>query len=423
MKVDTAMEYTRETYLSKLVSNMNSNQVKVITGIRRCGKSYLLNTLFKRYLLNSNVPKDHIVQMDFDGFRNKQFRDPATFLSFIDGYITDDSQYYLLLDEVQLLDEFAEVLNDLIRMDNVDIFVTGSNAHLLTKDVITEFRGRGTEIPMRPLSFLEFMEGFKGDRRDGYEEYSMYGGLPIVTQLKSPKEKSEYLENVYEETYIRDIVERNGIRNANDFEDIVNVLCSNIGCLTNPTKISNTFKSVKKSGISRATTENYISYLEDSFLFEKAVRFDVKGRRHIGADAKYYASDLGLRNARMNFRQYEQTHVLENVIYNELRSRGYGVDVGVVPAQCKGKDGKIKRANFEIDFVCNSGSQRYYVQSAFALPTREKVEQEQASLVRVNDYFKKIIITKDGPAPYHNEEGILLLNVYDFLLNPKALEL
>lgn len=416
------MEYSRSSYLAKLVSGMESDQVKVITGVRRCGKSYLLNVIFKRYLLSSGVPADHVVQVDFDGFRNKAYRDPAAFLSLIDERVADEGRYYVLLDEVQLLGEFAEVLNDLIRMDNVDVFATGSNAHLLSRDVVTEFRGRGMEIPMRPLSFSEFMEGYAGDRRDGYAEYSLYGGLPTVAKLSDAQAKSDYLKTVYKETYLRDIVERGGVRSESDLADVVDVLCSGIGCLTNPTKIANTFRSEKGSNLSRSTVEGYIKCLEDSFLFEKAVRYDVKGRRYIGADAKYYASDLGLRNARMNFRQYEETHILENIVYNELRGRGYGVDVGVVPVQRRGADGKARRVTYEIDFVCNSGSRRYYVQSAFALPTKEKVAQEQASLVKAGDCFKRVIVTKDGPAPYYNEEGILMLNAYDFLLDPGSLD-
>lgn len=417
------MEYARSNYLGKLISGMGSNQIKVITGIRRCGKSYLLNTIFKRHLLEIGIPEDHIMQMDFDGFRNKAYRNPSRFLAFVDERVSGSGKYYLLLDEVQLLDDFAEVLNDLIRMDSVDVYVTGSNARLLSKDVVTEFRGRGMEIPLRPLSFSEFMEGYDGDRRDGYDEYSMYGGLPTVAKLTDTKAKADYLAGIYDETYIRDIVERNDLRSAGDLSDVVDVLCSNIGCITNPTKISNTFKSEKKSPLSRPTIDAYIGYLEDAFLFEKAMRYDVKGRKYIGAGAKYYATDLGLRNARMNFRQYEETHVLENVIYNELRGRDFGVDVGVVPVRRRDAEGKVKRVSYEIDFVCNSGSRRCYVQSAFSLPTEEKLAQEQASLLQAGDFFKRIIVTKEGPAPHYNENGVLMLNVYDFLLKPEAMEL
>lgn len=417
------MEFSRECYLEKMTANMGSDQVKIITGMRRCGKSYLMNTLFKTHLLAQGVSEDCIVQVDFDGFRNKALREPAAFLSFIDARTAvAGRQYYLLLDEVQLLGEFAEVLNDLIRIKHIDVYATGSNARLLSKDVVTEFRGRGTEIPLHPLSFSEFMEHFDGDRRDAYEEYAMYGGLPAVANLKTAESKTDYLNSIYQETYIRDITERNGIRDISAFEEVLNVLCSNIGCLTNPTKIANTFKSSRRADVSRLTVSEYIGHLEDAFLFEKAVRYDIKGRKHIGADAKYYACDLGLRNARMNFRQYEETHVLENIIYNELRTRGFGVDVGIVPSRRRDESGKMQSANYEIDFVCNQGSKRYYIQSAFALPTQEKIDQEQASLTKVNDFFKKIIVTKDGPAPRYNESGILMLNIYDFLTNPKALD-
>ena len=417
------MEYARKEYLEKLIAGMGSDQVKIITGIRRCGKSYLLNTIFKRCLLDSGVPRERIIEMDFDGYRSKEYRDPKVFLDFIDKAITDSGRYYVLLDEVQLLGSFTEVLNELIHMGNVDVYATGSNARLLSKDIVTEFRGRGDEIAMRPLSFSEFMEGYEGDKRDGYTEYAMYGGLPAVAMRKDTKRKTDYLSNVFNETYIADIIDRNGVQYANDLEQLVNVLCSNISGLTNPTKIANTFKSSAHCTISRQTVEKYLGYLEDSFLFEKAVRYDVKGRRYIGADAKYYAIDTGLRNARMNFRQFEETHLLENIIYNELRGRGYGVDVGVVPAQRKDADGKWRRAMYEIDFVCNSGSERCYIQSALALPDREKLQQEQASLMKVDDSFRKVIITKEGFEPHYNENGILMMNVYDFLLDRHALRL
>ncbi|HIY82368.1 MAG TPA: ATP-binding protein [Candidatus Rubneribacter avistercoris] len=417
------MEYKRTTYLDKLVAGMGSDQVKIITGLRRCGKSYLMNTLFKRYLREMGVAQDRIVQVDFDGFRNKALRDPSAFLAHVDERLAGEGTCYLLLDEVQLLGEFAEVLNDLIRMDNVDVYATGGNARLLSKDVVTEFRGRGTEIALRPLSFSEFMEGYDGDRRDGYAEYSLYGGLPAVAKLVGAGAKADYLKGIYDETYLRDIVERHKVANQGDLVDVLDVLCSGIGCLTNSTKIANTFKSEKRLGPSRPTIDAYITYLEDAFLFEKAARYDVKGRKYIGANSKYYATDLGLRNARMNFRQYEETHILENVIYNELRGRGFSVDVGVVPARRRSANGASERVTYEIDFVCNSGSKRCYIQSAFALPTDEKLKQEEESLMRAGDFFKRAIITKDGPMPHYNDEGILMLNVYDFLLDPNSLDL
>ena len=417
------MEYSREAYVSKLLKGIGSGQIKIVTGIRRCGKSYLLGTLFKRQLLERGVRPDHIIEVDLDGFRNRPLRDPNAFLGYVDSLVRDGERHFLLVDEVQMLDSFSDVLNDLARSDSLDVYVTGSNARLLSRDVATEFRGRGEEIPMGPLSFSEFMEQYKGDARDGYAEYVTYGGLPPVALREGGERKAAYLKSVLEETYIRDLVERYGIRNEGDLGDLIDVLSSNIGTLTNPAKIANTFKSEKRSTLSPRTVEQYIKYLEESFLFEKSVRYDVKGRRYIGANAKYYAVDLGLRNARLSFRQLEETHMLENVVYNELRARGYSVDVGVVTAYRRNGAGKTERVSYEVDFVCNQGSQRYYIQSAFALPTPEKAKQEEASLVRIDDSFKKVIITKDGLAPHYNEEGILMMNVLDFLLNPGSLQL
>lgn len=416
------MEFSRERYVKRLADGIGSGQVKIVTGVRRCGKSYVLNTLFKRYLSMQGVPDRCIIQMDFDGFRNRVYRDPEVFLGFIDERVRGDDHYFLLLDEVQLLGSFAEVLNDLLRMENVDVYVTGSNARLLSKDVVTEFRGRGEEISMRPLNFSEFMEHYDGDYRDGYMEYATYGGLPAVVLREGADRKAEYLSNIFDETYIRDIVDRYRVRNIGDLNDLADVLSSNIGGLTNPTKLSNTFRSVKRSAIAPDTVERFIGYLEDSFLFEKANRYDIKGRRYIGADAKYYVVDTGLRNARMNFRQLEHSHLMENIIYNELRGRGYGVDVGVVPSQRREPDGTRHRVQYEVDFVCNSGSQRWYIQSAMDMPTAEKKEQEQASLIRINDGFRKVIITGDGFGPHYDDQGILMMNIYDFLLDPQSLE-
>ncbi len=416
------MEYPRTSYLNKLIAHVGNDQVKVITGMRRCGKSYLLNKIFARELTSRGVQKDHIIQVDFDGYRNRSLRNPDRFFELLDAQIYDQEAHYLLLDEVQLLEDFPEVLNDLIRMDNVDVYATGSNAHLLSKDVVTEFRGRAQEIPLRPLSFSEFMTGYAGDKRDAYDEYALYGGLPAVATIENPADKAEYLTSIYEETYIRDIVERKNIRNESDLIELVDVLSSNIGCLSNPLKIANTFKSEKRSSTGRDTIERYISYLEDSFLFEKAVRYDIKGRKYIGADAKYYATDMGLRNARMHFRQYEASHALENIIYNELRGRGYRVDVGVVPARITEKDGRQKRISYECDFVCNLGHRRYYIQSAYSLPDSRKIDQEQESLLRIDDSFKKLIVSRDGMPPHYNENGIFMMNVYDFLLDPNSLD-
>lgn len=417
------MVIDRPRYLERLVAGMGSGQVKVVTGIRRCGKSFLVFTLFKEYLLSQGVPADHIIEMAFDRFSNKKYRDPEVFCPYIMERLEAGGAFYVLLDEIQLLGEFADVLNDLIGRGNVDVYVTGSNAKMLSKDVATEFRGRGDEIAMAPLSFSEFMAARGGDKRDGYMEYITYGGLPAVLGKRTEEEKTEYLKGLFNELYIRDIVDRNNVRDLGNFEALADVLSSNIGSLTNAARLSATFKSERRTTMSPETVDRYIAYLEDSFLIHRAKRYDVKGRRYIGTPFKFYFSDLGLRNARMNFRQVEETHIMENVIYNELLNRGFGVDVGVVPAVQKGIDGKAHRTQLEIDFVCNKGSKRFYVQSAFALPTQEKAEQEQRSLLKVDDGFKKVIITKEGFAPHYNEQGILMLNVYDFLLDRGSLDL
>lgn len=421
-QMGVGVEFSRRRYVERLDAGIGSGQVKIVTGVRRCGKSYLLDILFRRRLVERGVPEGNIVGMDFDGFRNRAYRNPREFLAFVDARLQGRGPYFLLLDEVQLLDSFAEVLNDLIRMDDVDVYVTGSNARLLSRDVATEFRGRGEEIAMRPLSFSEFMEHYDGDRRDGYTEYATYGGLPSVVLREGAERKAEYLSAVFDETYIRDIIDRYHVRGTGDLNDLVDVLSSNIGGLTNPAKLSNTFRSSKRSTMAPDTVERLIGYLEDSFLFEKAVRYDIKGRRYIGADAKYYAVDTGLRNARVNFRQLEESHLMENIIYNELRGRGYGVDVGVVPSLRREPDGSRRRVRYEVDFVCNRGSRRWYIQSAFAMPTPEKREQEHASLSRIDDSFTKVIITKDGLPPHYDDQGVLNMNVYDFLLDPGSLE-
>ena len=402
---------------------MGSDQVKIVTGIRRCGKSFLVFELFKQHLLSSGVPEGNIFEMAFDRFGNRGYRNPEVFYPLVRKWVEEtQGRRYVLLDEVQLMDDFAEVLIDLIAIDGVDVYVTGSNARLLSKDVATEFRGRGYEIPMAPLSFSEFMGAYEGDRRDGYEEYATYGGLPGVLSRREPQDKFDYLANLYSEIYVRDIVERNGVRDLGNLEELIDVLSSAIGSLTNASKVSATFKSAKGATIAPETVERYISFLEDSFLVRRAKRYDVKGRRYIGTPFKFYFVDLGLRNVRMNFRQMEETHIMENIVYNELVGRGFGVDVGVVPVNIKGSDGKSHRAQLEIDFVCNRGSKRYYVQSAFALPSEEKREQEQRSLLSAGDGFKKVVVTKDGFAPHYDERGILMMNVYDFLLDPKSLD-
>ena len=416
------MVIKRDFYLNKLIGRKHNGLIKVVTGVRRCGKSYLLFKLFRDSLLSDGADKDHIIEIAFDTFENTRLRDPYELMPYLNERISDDGMYYVLLDEVQLLDQFEAVLNSLIRRDNVDVYVTGSNARFLSKDVITEFRGRGDEIHMYPLSFAEFMSVYPGSRQDGWNEYMLYGGLPLVLRYEKPEEKIAFLKSLFEETYISDIVGRHNIRNRAELEELLNVLSSSIGSLTNPTKLSATFKSVKQKSISKTTLTNYIGYLRDAFLIDSAMRYDIKGKRYIDTPVKYYFTDMGLRNARLNFRQIEETHTMENIIYNELKIRGYNVDVGVVEVNVT-KDGGNARKQLEIDFVCNQGSRRLYIQSAYAMPDRSKEEQEQRSLMLTGDGFKKIIITGNTPFPHYNDSGVLIMSVYDFLLNPGSLEL
>ena len=416
------MEIKRDRYLNTLISKKHNGLIKVITGMRRCGKSYLLFTLFKGHLLSDGADEAHIIEIAFDAFENKEFRDPNVLYPFLKEQIKDDAMYYVLLDEVQLLDEFEPVLNSLIRMKNVDVYVTGSNARFLSKDVITEFRGRGDEVHMYPLSFAEFMSVYQGTKQDGWNEYMLYGGIPLVLEFTTPDQKIVFLKSLLEETYISDIVGRHNIRNKAELEELLNILSSAIGSLTNPEKLSATFQTVKKKKISNVTIKRYIDYLCDSFLIDSAIRYDVKGKKYINTPVKYYFMDMGLRNARLNFRQIEETHSMENIIFNELKMRGFNVDVGVIVQYDTNEKGNSIRKQLEIDFVCNQGSKRYYVQSAYAIPDQAKMEQEQRSLMLTGDFFKRIIITKDTPAPYYNESGVLIMSVYDFLLNENSLE-
>lgn len=415
------MEIKRNIYLNKLISKKHNGLIKVVTGIRRCGKSYLLFNLFKDHLLAEGVNPRHIIEIAFDSFENKKFRDPEVLYPYMKEQIQDEDMYYVLLDEVQLLDEFEAVLNSLIRMKNVDIYVTGGNAHFLSKDVITEFRGRGDEVHMYPLSFAEFMSVYSETKENGWREYVVYGGLPLVLNFKAPEEKITFLKALFEETYISDIVDRHKIRNRAELEELLNILSSAIGSLTNPTKLSATFKSMKQKSISAGTIKNYIDYLCDSFLIDSAMRYDIKGKKYIDTPIKYYFTDMGLRNARLNFRQLEETHAMENVIFNELKLRGFNVDVGVIEINSTNEKGNRVRKQLEIDFVCNKGSRRYYIQSAYAMPDQAKMEQEQRSLMLTGDAFKKIIITKDSPGPYYNEDGVLVMNIFDFLLDENML--
>ena len=430
------MEIRRDFYLEKLIKRKNNGLIKVVTGIRRCGKSFLLNNLFYHHLLESGVDTDHIIRFAFDSAddlhligesliqmnKEKRGADPEKFTAYIRAKVADDGMYYLLLDEIQMLDCFEAVLNGYLRKENMDIFVTGSNAKLLSKDIATEFAGRGDEIHMYPLSFSEFMSVYHGDKYAGLSEYMLYGGIPLVVLRDDAGDKAAALENLFSEIYIRDICRRNRVRNVGELEDLLNILSSAIGSLTNPEKLKNTFKTAKKSRITSATIQKYLTFFEDSFLIESAQRYDIRGKAYIETPKKYYFSDLGLRNARINFRQFEQTHSMENVIYNELRMRGYHVDVGVVPIAEKAAEGKVTRKQLEVDFVCNLGSSRYYIQSAYSLPDEAKRTQEIRPFRKIDDSFKKIIVTKDVVPPYYDEYGILTLNIYDFLLDPKSLE-
>lgn len=416
------MEIKRDRYLDKLISKEHNGLIKVITGMRRCGKSYLIFTLFKKHLLSEGVDEDHIIEIAFDAFENKKYRDPDVLYPYLKEQIKDDAMYYVLLDEVQLLSEFESILNSLIRMKNVDVYVTGSNARFLSKDVITEFRGRGDEVHMYPLSFAEFMSVYQGTKQDGWNEYMLYGGIPLVLEFATPDQKIAFLKSLFEETYISDIVGRHNIRNKAELEELLNILSSAIGSLTNPEKLSATFQTVKKKKISNSTIKRYIDYLCDSFLIDSAIRYDVKGKKYIDTPVKYYFTDMGLRHARLNFRQIEETHSMENIIFNELKMRGFNVDVGVIVQYDTNDKGNSIRKQLEIDFVCNQGSKRYYIQSAYAIPNQAKMEQEQRSLMLTGDFFKRFIITKDTPAPYYNESGVLIMSVYDFLLNENSLD-
>ena len=417
------MDIKRDLYLQQLIDRQHNGMIKVVTGVRRCGKSYLVFNLFSNYLKSNGVDDKHIIKVNLENRRNKKLRNPDALLEYIDAQLIDQDMYYILLDEVQLVDEFEDVLNSYLDVPNADVYVTGSNARFLSKDVITEFRGRGDEVKIYPLSFAEFMSAFGGSNQLGLDEYMTFGGLPLILSYKTEEQKSAYLKNLFEETYIKDIKERYNIRHEEEFEELLNIVSSSIGSLTNPTKLSKTFQSVKHVNVNPETIKNYLEYLCDSFLVSKAMRYDVKGKKYIDTPSKYYFTDMGLRNARINFRQDEKTHLMENVIYNELLIRGFNVDVGVVPVVTRDADGKQVRTQLEIDFVCNQGSKRYYIQSAFRMNDEEKQQNEQAPLTKVNDSFKKIIITGEEGLIHRNEQGITTMSIYDFLLNPNALEL
>ena len=413
----------RKKYLDELVSLQNNGMIKVITGMRRCGKSYLLFEIFASYLEQNGVASERIIKVDLEDYKNWNLRNPDNMYSYVESCLTDNEMHYLLLDEVQLLDNFEEVLNGFLKKDNVDIYVTGSNAKFLSKDIVTEFRGRGFEVKMFPLNFSEYMSAYSGSKQAGLNEYMLYGGLPQILSYNSEEQKVHFLKSLFDETYIKDIKDRHNIRKDADLEEIINILASGISSLTNPNNLANTFRSEKKSVISYDTVKDYIDYLCDSFLIEKATRYDIKGKRYVNSPYKYYFTDLGLRNARINFRQIDKGHLMENLIYNELRVRGFNVDVGVVPIVLRDKDGRQQRASLEVDFVCNLGSRRYYIQSAYIMESAEKSEQEHASLLRIDDSFKKIIVTAEEGPVLRDEAGITTISIYDFLLNPSSLEL
>lgn len=428
------LEIKRDSYLNKLIEKQGNGMVKIVTGIRRCGKSYLLFELFRKHLLASGVSKEQIIALSLDDDENEEYLDPSNLSKYLKSKITnDEDEFYILLDEAQLAITEEEykgkgmiklygILNSLLRHRNVDIYITGSNSKFLSSDILTEFRGRGDEIRVYPLSFAEFMSVYSGDSYAGYRDYSLYGGLPYVTTMKSSEEKVKYLSNLFKNTYLKDIIDRHHLKGDIVMDTLVDILSSDTATLTNPTKLANSFvsHSIKTNA---NTISAYIDYLIDAFIISKAQRYDIKGKKYIGSPFKYYFEDIGLRNARLNFRQIEPTHAMENILYNELIIRGFNVDIGAVEKYSKNSKGQNTVTLLEVDFVCNKGSQRYYVQSAYSIPDANKMEQEQASLDRIDDSFKKVIVVQDNVAPWHNEKGYLIINILDFLLNPSSLEL
>lgn len=408
----------RDDYLNKLISRRENGMVKIITGIRRCGKSFMLDPIFKNYLLGDGIKEDHIIKIDLDNIENEKYLDPYELNNYVKSKIKDNNMYYVLIDEIQKVRNFEAVLNGFLSQRNLDVYVTGSNSKFLSSDIITEFRGRGDEVRIFPLSFLEFSSAYKGEKESAWNEYLTYGGMPLILNQKTDEQKSKYLTNLFELTYKRDIIERNTITKIDVLDNLINILSSSVGSLTNPQKIYNTFISNGITDISKNTVTSYLDYLLDSFLIEKVERYDVKGKKYIQTPQKYYFADIGLRNARLNFRQQEENHIMENIIYNELLIRGYNVDVGVVEV----REGDIRK-QLEVDFVCNLGNKRYYIQSALNLDTQEKTLQETKSLNNIGDSFKKIIVVKDNIKLWRNEQGIVIMGIYEFLLNKNSLDL
>lgn len=417
----TKMQIQRNFYLQQLIDGKQNGLIKIITGIRRCGKSYLLFTLFHQYLKSTGVEEDHVIKVALDDIESAELREPLSLYRFIKSKMVDDRLYYILLDEVQLVPRFEEVLNSLLRIDNADVYVTGSNSKFLSSDIITEFRGRGDEIHLYPLSLSEYCEGTGQKPADAWKDYYTYGGLPHVLSLETEKKKLDYLSNLFESVYLIDILERHRIKNKSEFEELVRIVASSIGAPTNTTKLSNTFKSIKKVNISYNTIDKYLTYMQDAFILEKATRYDIKGKKYIGSLSKFYFTDMGIRNAILGLRQQEESHIMENIIYNELRRRGCKVDVGMMEQRYVDNNGKWQRKQLEVDFVVNEGSQRYYIQSALAMPDEEKRKQEMASLLRISDSFKKIIIVKDDIKPWTDENGILTVGLVDFLMDIRGL--
>ncbi len=417
------MEIKRDRYLQQLIESRQNGFVKIITGIRRCGKSYLLNVLFYHYLLENGVGDDHIIRVDLEDRMNKDLRDPDAMLHYVHDRIKDNKIYYIIIDEVQLMDEFVDVLNSFLHINNADTYVTGSNSHFLSSDIPTEFRGRGETIHVYPLSFSEFYSAIGGDKQEAWREYYTYGGLPLIQSFDTEQKKINYLKDLFETVYLADIIERHKIKNENEMRELVLILASSIGSPCNPTKLSNTFRSLKNVKIGSQTISNYLNFFVESFLLKKAIRYDIKGKKYINTLSKYYFTDIGLRNAILDMRQQEETHIMENIIYNELISRGYRVDVGMSEIKKQDKDGKWIRIQLEVDFLANFGSKKYYIQSALSIPNKEKEIQESRSLTSINDSFKKIIVVKDHIMPRRNEKGILTIGLFDFLLKEDSLDL
>lgn len=415
------MEIKRDAYLKLLIERKDNGMIKVITGIRRCGKSFLLFTIFKKYLMENGVDAEHIIEIALDGIECEELRDPKVCFDFIKNAMKDDKKYYLLLDEVQFMPRFEEVLNSLLRISNIDVYVTGSNSKFLSSDIVTEFRGRGDEIKIYPLSFAEFYSAYDGDYNDAWDDYMIYGGLPQVVGFQNERQKAEYLKNIFANVYLKDVIERNQIKNGDEIGILVDVLASAIGSPTNPTKIANTFASERQMSYTNKTISKHIDYLAEAYLISKASRYDIKGRKYIGANLKYYFTDLGLRNARLNFRQQEPTHIIENIVYNELLIRGYNVDVGMVDIFDKGKDGKRIHKQLEVDFVVNQGNQRFYIQVAYDMTSEEKQNQEFNSLRNIPDSFKKIVIINGSKKPWRNDDGFVIMGMKNFLLDADSL--